>query len=428
MPAPLRLGLAGLGTVGIGVVQIVQRHAALIAARAGREVRIVAVSARDRHKNRDADLSGYAWEADPVALARREDVDVFIEVMGGHEGAARDATEAAIAAGHDVVTANKALLAHHGHALALAAEAAGCAIRFEAAVAGGIPVMKALTEGLAANGMRRVMGVMNGTCNYILTRMQAAGLPYATVFEEARQLGYLEADPNLDVGGIDAGHKLSLLAAVAFGTRVAFDAVELEGIGAISVDDIRHAADMGYRIKLLGVAQMTGRGLEQRMSPCLVPADSPLGQLQGGTNMVVLEGDAAGQIVLRGAGAGAGPTASAVMADVIDLARGVRMPTFGQPASSLAAPIPATVATPAAWYLRMTLVDKPGALAKIATALGEAGISIDRMRQYGHEGSVAPVLIVTHKATRDDVTHAMGLFSATGVLVAAPVALRIEEV
>ena len=424
----LRLGLAGLGTVGIGVVKIVQRHADLIAARAGRSVEIVAVSARDRSRNRDADLSDYAWESDPVSLARRTDIDVFVEVMGGHEGPARLATEAALASGKDVVTANKALLAHHGHALALQAEAAGLALRFEAAVAGGIPVIKVLTAGLAGNKMRRVMGVMNGTCNYILTRMQAAGLPYETVFEEARQLGYLEADPNLDVGGIDAGHKLSLLAAIAFGTRVSFDAVELEGIGAVSIDDIRLAADMGYRIKLLGVAQMTGRGLEQRMTPCLVPADSPLGQLQGGTNMVVLEGDAVGQIVLRGPGAGEGPTASAVMGDVIDLARGIRVPTFGQPAATLATPIAASTAAPAPFYLRMTLLDKPGALAKIATCLGEAGVSIDQMRQYGHAGPHAPVLIVTHKAGRDDIQHAISRFAATGVLVGAPVALRIEEV
>lgn len=428
MAAPLRLGLAGLGTVGIGVVKIVQRHAEKIAARTGREVVITAVSARDKTKNRDADLSGYVWETDPVALAKRDDIDVFIEVMGGSEGPAKDATEAAIAAGKDVVTANKALLAHHGQALAEAAEAAGRVIRFEAAVAGGIPVIKALTEGLAGNSIRRVMGVMNGTCNYILTRMEDAGLPYDQVFEEARQLGYLEADPNLDVGGIDAGHKLSLLAAIAFGTQVSFDAVELEGIGAISIDDIRHAADMEYRIKLLGVAQMTGRGLEQRMTPCLVPMESPLGQLQGGTNMVVLEGDSVGQIVLRGAGAGEGPTASAVMGDVIDIARGLRLSTFGQPATTLTMPTPAVVATAAAWYLRMTLLDKPGALAKIATALGEAGISIDRMRQYGHSDAHAPVLIVTHKATRDDVSDALKRFAKTGVLVGEPVALRIEDV
>jgi homoserine dehydrogenase len=431
MPAPLRLGLAGLGTVGIGVVKIVQRHADLIAARAGRPVTITAVSARDRSKNRDADLSGYAWETDPVALAKRDDVDVFVEVMGGHDGPAKAATEAAIAAGKDVVTANKALLAHHGQALAETAEAAGRVIRFEAAVAGGIPVIKALTEGLAANQMRRVMGVMNGTCNYILTRMQNAGLPYETVFEEARQLGYLEADPNLDVGGIDAGHKLSLLAAIAFGTKVSFDKVELEGIGNVSIEDIRMADDMGYHIKLLGVAQMTGRGLEQRMTPCLVPAESPLGQLQGGTNMVVLEGDSVGQIVLRGPGAGEGPTASAVMADVIDIARGFRLPTFGRPAATLVDPIAAKSATPAPYYLRMTLLDKPGALAKVATCIGEAGISIDQMRQINQPGEAddkAIVLIVTHKAAPADIAHALASFPATGVVVGSPVAIRIEEV
>jgi len=431
MSAPLRLGIAGLGTVGIGVVKIMQMHADLIATRAGRPVLITAVSARDALKNRDADLSPFAWEADPVALAQRPDVDVLVEVMGGQDGPAKAATEAALAHGKDVVTANKALLAHHGHALALAAEAAGRVLRFEAAVAGGIPVIKTLTEGLAGNRIKRVMGVMNGTCNYILTRMQSAGLPYAQVFEEARQLGYLEADPTLDVGGIDAGHKLSLLAAIAFGTRVSFAAVELEGIGNVSIDDIRLAEDMGYRIKLLGVAQMTGRGLEQRMSPCLVPSASPLGQLQGGTNMVVLEGDAVGQIVLRGAGAGQGPTASAVMADVIDIARGNRLPTFGIPAAMLATPVPASSATPAPYYLRMTLLDKPGALAKIATCLGESGISIDQMRQLhrpGDRAEDAVVLIVTHKASPADVADALSRFQPTGVLVGHPVAIRIEEV
>ncbi|MFN0113470.1 MAG: homoserine dehydrogenase [Paracoccaceae bacterium] len=428
MPDPLRLGIAGLGTVGAGVVKIVARHAGMLERRAGRPITITAVSARDRAKTRDIDLSPYAWEDDPAALARRADVDVFVELMGGADGPARAATEAAIAAGKDVVTANKAMLAHHGQALAEAAEAKGHVIRFEAAVAGGIPVVKALTEGLAGNEIRRVMGVMNGTCNYILTRMENAGLPYETVFEEARQLGYLEADPNLDVGGIDAGHKLSLLAAIAYGTRVSFGAVELEGIGRIAIEDIRHAADMGFSIKLLGVAQMTGRGLEQRMSPCLVPADSPLGQLQGGTNMVVLEGDSAGQIVLRGAGAGQGPTASAVMSDVIEIARGTRLSTFGQPAATLADPIPAKAAAPAPHYLRMTLIDKPGALAKVATVLGEEGISIDRMRQYGHADTYAPVLFVTHKTTRAAVDHAFARLPATGVLFGEPVAIRIEEV
>ena len=428
MPDPLRLGIAGLGTVGIGVVKIFQRHADMLSRRTGRTIEISAVSARSRNKNRDADLSAFAWESDPVALAKRADVDVFVELIGGSDGPARDSIEAAIAQGKDVVTANKALLALHGQSLAEMAESKGHVIRFEAAVAGGIPVVKALTEGLAGNDIGRVMGVMNGTCNFILTRMESAGLPYAEVFEEARQLGYLEADPNLDVGGIDAGHKLALLAAIAFGTKVAFDAVELEGIGRISIDDIHRARDMGFRIKLLGVAQMTGRGLEQRMSPCLVPAESPLGQLQGGTNMVVLEGDSVGQIVLRGAGAGEGPTASAVWSDIIDIARCTRLSTFGQPAATLATPVTAKASAPAPHYMRMELLDKPGALAKVATLLGEAGISIDRMRQYGHMNTTAPVLIVTHKTTRDAIDHAFSQLPRTGVVIGDPVAIRIEAV
>ena len=307
--SPLRLGLAGLGTVGTGVLQILLREPALIAARAGRPVTVAAVSARDRTKPRGVDLSALPWEDDPAALARRDDVDVLVELMGGHEGAAREAVTAALTLGKPVVTANKALIAHHGQTLAELAEANGAPLLFEAAVAGGIPVIKSLVEGLAGDRATRVMGVLNGTCNYILTRMESAGLPYETVFEEARELGYLEADPNLDVGGIDAGHKLSILAAIAFGTRISFGDVVLEGIGSVAIEDIRLAARMGYRIKLLGVAQMTGRGLEQRMTPCLVPEKSPLGQLEGGTNMVVLEADPLGRIVLSGPGAGGGATA-----------------------------------------------------------------------------------------------------------------------
>ena len=428
MSTPLRLGIAGLGTVGTGVVKIVRQKANLIAARAGRPVTITAVSARSRDKDRGINIAPYAWEDDPVALATRDDVDVFVELMGGHDDPAKAATEAALAAGKDVVTANKALLAHHGHALSETAEATGRVLRFEAAVAGGIPVIKALTEGLAGNDITRVVGVMNGTCNYILTRMQSAGLPYEDVFEEANQLGYLEADPTLDVGGIDAGHKLSLLAAVAFGCKVDFDAVELEGIERITISDIKTADDLGYRIKLLGVAQMTGRGLEQRMTPCLVPKRSPLGQLEGGTNMVVLEGDQVEQVVLRGPGAGEGPTASAVMGDVIDIARGFRVTTFGMPAAALTTAKPAKTATPAPYYMRMALLDKPGALAKVATVLGNAGISIDRMRQTKHKDSTAPVLIVTHKTTRDALDEALEAMQALDVMAVEPVALRIESV
>lgn len=428
MTTPLRLGIAGLGTVGTGVVKIVRQKAKLIEARAGRPVTISAVSARTRDKDRGVNLSDYAWEDDPVALAAREDVDLFVELMGGSDGPAKAATEAALSAGKDVVTANKAMLAHHGQALAEMAEANGAVLRFEAAVAGGIPVVKSLTEGLAGNEITRVMGVMNGTCNYILTRMQSGGLPYDEVFEEADKLGFLEADPTLDVGGIDAGHKLALLSSIAFGAQVNFDAVELEGIERVTITDIRHADDLGYRIKLLGVAQMTGRGLEQRMSPCLVPKRSPLGQLEGGTNMVVLEGDQVQQIVLRGPGAGEGPTASAVMGDVIDIGRGFRCTTFGVPAAMLTEATPAKTATPAPYYLRMALDDKPGALAKVATALGNAGISIDRMRQTKHKDNSAPVLIVTHRTTRSALDEALDAMSRLDVMALQPVALRIESV
>ena len=427
MPEPLRLGIAGLGTVGVGVVRIVRQQARLLAARTGREIAISAVCARSRDKDRGVPLSGYDWEDDPVALARRDDVDIFVELMGGDEGPAKDATEAALSAGKDVVTANKALLAMHGQALAETAEAAGRAIRYEAAVAGGIPVIKALSEGLAGNEISRVMGVMNGSCNYILTRMENSGKTYDEIFAEADGLGYLEADPQLDVGGIDAAHKLAILSSLAFGTKVDFHGIQLEGIEKVSIEDIRAAADMGYKIKLLGVAQMTGRGLEQRMQPCLVPQSSPLGQLEGGTNMIVLEGHAVGQIVLRGAGAGEGPTASAVMGDICDLARGTRGPVFGQPATTLATPNAASSQRAAAYYLRMALVDKPGALAKIATVLGEAGVSIDRMRQYEHADASAPVLIVTHKTTRDALDLAIGAMDGTGVMAGDCVALRIED-
>jgi homoserine dehydrogenase len=426
--APLRLGILGLGTVGAGVVKIVQQHQSLIASRTGRRIEITAVCARSRDRDRGVDLSNYGWEDDAVTLACRTDVDVLVEVIGGTDGPARDAIQAALRAGKSVVTANKALMAVHGQALAELAEANGAQIRYEAAVAGGIPVVKALTEGLAANRITRVLGVMNGTCNYILTRMEDAGLPYDTVFQEAADLGYLEADPNLDVGGIDAGHKLAILAAIAFGTQVDFDSVALEGIGAITIEDIGRAADMGYKIKLLGVAQMTGEGLQQSMRPCLVPATSPLGQLSGGTNMVVIEGDSVGQIVLRGAGAGEGPTASAVMADVADIARGLNIPVFGQPATTLTRAAPAQSAAPLPYYLRLTLRDQPGALAAVATVLGKTGISIDRMRQYDHDAAhTAPVLIVTHACAPADLEAAVAALAGTDVVTETPVAFQIHN-
>ena len=428
MTKPLRLGIAGLGTVGVGVIKIIQNKLSLLKARTGKQILISAVTAKSKTKDRGIDLSSYQWERDPVSLANREDIDVFIELIGGHEGAAKEAVEIAISKGKNVVTANKALLAHHGHVLALKAEENGSILRFEAAVAGGIPVIKSLTEGLAGNSINRIMGVMNGTCNYILTRMESSGLSYEEVFSEANELGYLEADPNLDIGGIDAAHKLSILSSIAFGTEINFNGVELDGIDKITINDIHQAADMGFRIKLLGVSQMTSSGLEQRMSPCLVPTRSPLGQLEGGTNMIVIEGDQVGQIVLRGAGAGEGPTASAVVSDIADIARGISLATFGQPAKTLKKASSSKSQTPAPYYLRMLLHDEPGALAKITKILSQFNVSIDRMRQYGHEDENAPVLIVTHEIKHEDLMTAIQELPNTQVLKAQPLAIRIEPV
>ena len=426
MTQPLRIGLAGLGTVGAGVVRMLQTHGDTIAARAGRPIEIAAISARSRSRDRGVDLSAFDWEDDPVALARRADVDLVMEVMGGEDGPAKATAMTALAGRKHVVTANGAE-ARHGQMLAEAAEAAGVALRFEAAVAGGIPVVKALTEGLAGNSITRLMGVMNGTCNFILTAMEARHAPYRQVLEETQRLGYAEADPSFDVGGIDAAQKLALLTATAFGTRVDFAGLAVEGIERVSLTDIEHAADMGYRIKLLGVAARGAGGVEARMQPCLVPARSPLGQLEGVTNMVVIEGDFVGRIVLSGPGAGAGPTASAIVGDTIDIARGLVIPPFGRPAASLAAPAPAGSGSDAAYYLRFALADAPGVLARVAAALGDAGISINRMRQYEHATSEAPVLIVTHRTGRAALDAALATIARLDVCLAAPVAIRIEE-
>ena len=428
MPEPIRLGIAGLGTVGVGVLKILEQRGGLLASRAGRPIEVATVCARDRGRKRDADISRFKWVGDPVDQARGPEIDVFVELVGGEDGPAADAVEAALNAGKHVVTANKAMLAVHGQRLAELAERNGRALRFEAAVAGGIPVVKALSESMAANQVTRVMGIMNGTCNYILTRMENAGLSYDEVFAEAESLGYLEADPKLDVGGIDAAHKLALLASIAYGSQVDFDGIRIEGIERISTADIEQARDMGFRVKLVGVARRSPRGLKQRMQPCLVPANSPLGQVENATNIVVLDGDQTGPIFLRGAGAGQGPTASAVLSDIMDIARGQRNTTFGQPAASLARLAPDHAEATAPYYLRLLLKDEPGVLATVAGALGAAGVSIDRMRQYGHDDRAAPVIIVTHKTTRAKLDEALGDIRESGVALCDPVSIRIEAV
>lgn len=429
MTTPFRIGIAGLGTVGAGVVALVQAHSRMLEQKAGRAIEITAVSARNRGCDRGVDLSAYHWEDDPTALAARDDVDCVVEVIGGSDGPAKILIERAIASGRHVVTANKALIAHHGQQLAEYAEAAGMALRAEAAVAGGIPVLKALGEGLAGNAVERIFGVLNGTCNYILSEMEERRAPYQEVLAEAQRLGYAEADPSFDVGGIDAAHKLAILASIAFGTKIDFEGVVCEGIERITLDDITTARDMGFSIKLLALARRHAEGLEQRVRPCMVEERSVIGALPGVTNAVTIEGDFVGQVALTGPGAGAGPTASAIIADVIDIARGARTPLFGCPASTLTG-----VARlhhddeHAPYYLRFLLEDRPGALAQLAAILGEESVSIHRMRQYGQGAEAVPVVIVTHDTRRDAIDAALARIAELPVSRSAPVAIQIEQV
>lgn len=423
----LRIGLAGLGTVGQGVLKLLEKNFDSIATKTDKTISITSISARNRSKQRSISVDGYRWEDDPVTLASSPDIDIFVELIGGEDGVAYNAVKSAILSGKDVITANKALLAHKGFELSQLAEQKNVCIRFEAAVVGGIPVVKALTEGLAGNQFKRISGVMNGTCNYILTRMENGRLSYETVFEEAKELGYLEADPNLDVGGIDSSHKLALLSSIAFGTQVDFQNIEIQGIERITFEDIEQASDMGYRIKLLSLAQVGSDGLEQRTQPCLVPRNSPLGQIEGATNLVALEGNFSGKIYLQGPGAGEKPTASAVVADILDIARGIRLPTFGQKIATQIKAKPQQSVSEVPYYLRFELIDKPGVLAKIANRLGEAEISINRMRQYGHSSEIAPVIMVTHKTTPSKVNLALNEIQKSGLSTIKPLAIRIEE-
>ena len=425
MSAPLRVGVAGLGTVGGGVLRLLAANAGLIAARAGRAIEVRSVSARDRTRDRGLALEGVRWHADPVALAEDPDVDVVVELIGGAEGSARALVERAIARGRPVVSANKALLAIHGRALAEAAERAGVALAFEAAVAGGIPVIKALREGLAANRILSVAGILNGTCNYILTRMTNEGSDFAAVLADAQRLGYAEVDPSFDIDGVDAAHKLAILAALAFGRPVAFDAVHVEGIRGVSALDIGFASELGYRIKLLGIARATDGGVAARVHPCLVPVAAPLARVDGVFNAVVIEGDTVGRVMLEGRGAGAGPTASAVVADLIDLARGRAAPVWGGALSEAPSlPIGDHVGC---YYLRLMVVDRPGVIADVTAVLRDLGVSLESMLQRGRAPADAvPVVLVTHETRESAMVAALARIAALNTVLEAPTMLRIE--
>jgi homoserine dehydrogenase len=425
---PLRIGIAGLGTVGAGVVRLLRDNAALITARAGRPIVVTSVSARDRSRDRGVSLAGLAWHDDPLALASDENVDIVVELIGGSDGPAKQLIERAIAAGHSVVTANKALIAIHGTALARSAEEAGVTLAFEAAVAGGIPAIKALREGLAGNRIERIAGILNGTCNYILTTMREEQREFAEVLADAQALGYAEADPAFDIDGVDAAHKLAILAALAFGQPVDFAAVHIEGIRRVSALDISFAEELGYRIKLLGIARRTADGVETRVHPAMVPKNALLASVEGVFNAVLVDGDFSGAVFLQGRGAGAGPTASAVVADLIDIARGNRIPVWGTAQSALssghAVPISQHMG---AYYLRLMVVDQPGVLADVTAILRDHNISLESMLQHGRKpGEAVPIVLVTHETVEAAIATAISCIAALDAVLEPPALIRIE--
>ncbi len=426
MAQALRVALAGLGTVGGGVIRVLDENRALITRRAGRPIEVVAISARDRSKDRGVDLSRFAWVDDTAALAEAE-ADVVVELIGGSDGPALALARRTLAAGKGFVTANKAMLAHHGLELARVAEGAGVPLKFEAAVAGGIPVIKGLREGAAANAIARVYGILNGTCNFIVSKMEAEGRDFAEVLAEAQALGFAEADPSFDIDGVDAAHKLSILASLAFGTAPAFGDVAISGIRHLLAADIAEAAALGYRVRLVGVAEADGDRLFQRVHAHLVPNDHPLAHVTGATNAVVAEGNFVGRLLFQGAGAGEGPTASAVVADLIDIARGESGPPFAMPADALATAEAADSGERRGRaYLRFTVADRVGVLAEIAAAMRDAGVSIESLIQRGApaDGSVL-VAIVTHDGPERCVAAALERLRGSQSLTGEPLWMHI---
>ena len=426
---PLRVAFAGLGTVGAGCLDLLARNADLIAQRAGREIIATAFCAREQNRDRGVSTKGLAWFADPAVLAAQAEADVIVEAIGGSEGPARATVEAALRAGRPVVTANKALLAHHGAELARLAAEKDVDLRFEAAVAGGIPIIKALREGLAGNRIERVAGILNGTCNFILSTMRETGREFADVLAEAQKLGYAEADPSFDVDGVDAAHKLALLASVAFGCAVDFDAVKIEGVRHVSALDIAYAEELGYRIKLLGAATMTPDGLDQRVQPCMTPLTSPIAHVEGVFNAVLVIGDAVGRSFYQGRGAGAGPTASAMVADLIDLARGQRLPTFGVPVESLRrSNAIASGAARGSYYIRLMVLDRPGVIADVAATLRDHQVSLEAMLQRGRApGETVPVVLTTHETDEAALRSALDRIARLDSVVEPPRLIQILQ-
>ena len=440
MKEPLTLGIAGLGTVGAGLLHLLEANGRQLAEMLGREIRVAGVSARSRQKSRGISIDGIKWFDDPVRLAADPSIAVFVELIGGDEGVPKAAVEAALNARKHVVTANKALLAKHGVDLARLAEKHGVALNFEAAVAGGIPVIKTLREALAANSIKRVYGILNGTCNYILTQMQEENRAFGDVLKEAQAKGYAEADPTFDIGGFDTAHKLSILTSLAFGTRIAFDQIHIEGIQSISAADIESADELGYRLKLLGVAMETESGIEARVHPAMVPKNAAIASVSGVTNCVAIDGDFCGSLLLVGPGAGDRATASAVASDIADIARGLVLPPFLMPVAKLKPYKRAKLGQhQGAYYVRLSVVDKPGALATIAKRMGDRDVSLESIVQRRPRAAVPGVsprpdaggavqlILITHETTEEAIRKALEAIEVDGKVSERPQMIRIEK-
>jgi homoserine dehydrogenase len=427
--SPLKIAVAGLGTVGAGTLQLLDRQADLLAQRAGRRMVVVAVSARDRRRDRGIDLTAVRWYEDAAAMAADPEIDVVVELIGGADGVAQKVVDTALQHGKHVVTANKALMAHHGTRLAALAEDKGVVLSFEAAVAGGIPVIKTLREGLAGNRLARVYGILNGTSNYILTTMRQTAHEFSEVLAEAQKLGYAEVDPSFDIDGTDAAHKLAILTSVGFGRPVDLDGVYAEGIRHVSRLDINFAEELGYRIKLLGIARLTEDGLEQRVHPCMVPRSSPIAAVEGVYNAVVAEGDFVGRVVLEGRGAGAQPTASAIAADLADIAAGRHVAPFGVPIANLRAlPGVPIERHQGAYYVRLMVVDQPGVIADVAAALRDEQVSMESMIQRGRApGEAVPVVLTTHITVEAAMRRALKKIEGLETVLEPPHMIRIED-
>jgi len=425
---PLRIGIAGLGTVGAGLLNLIGERPGF--APVGREAIVTGVSARSRSRPRPYDISNLPWFDDPVALAASPENDLFVELIGGSDGPAKAAVETALKAGKPVVTANKALIAEHGAELAVLAEANDTPLLFEAAVMGGTPAVKMLREAMVGDEVEAVAGILNGTCNYILTEMEATGRPFAEVLAEAQRLGYAEADPTMDVGGFDAAHKITILAALAFGCAPTYAAAEVEGIDAIEPIDIRLAKDLGYRIKLVASAVKSAEGVSVSVHPALAPLGHPLAQAGGALNALFIQGRKIGRIFIQGAGAGAGPTAAAVAADIADVMTGARRPVFQLPALKLKpfAPVDAKRQVGRA-YFRLTVRDEPGVIAAVSETLAEAGVSIDSFLQKPVEdaGGV-PIVLTTHIAPEEVLLEAARRMGDLAAMIERPRMIRIARI